>query len=617
VSRTPIAEHAFLSDCTSAALVTRDGSIDWLCLPRFDSPSVLGRLLDDDAGHFVLRPVDAEAVAQRRYRPQSLVLETTWTCATGRVIVDDAFALGAGERGHDLGHSSPGVLLRRARGVDGTVPMRVEWAPRPEFGLIRPRLRRVDGGVRSLGGATVLTLSTGTAMDLDGSTATATVELGAGQELALAMQQSSAWAPLPPTWPGEVITDRLADTEVAWRSWSALHQRYKGPLRDMVHLSGLVLRGLTYARSGAIVAAATTSLPEGEGSGRTWDYRFTWVRDASLTMRGLWVAACPDEAGKFFAFLARAAGGEIHPGQHLQIMFGPGGEADLSERELPHLAGWRNSSPVRAGNAAWRQHQQDVYGPMLDAAWVLREYLDALDEPTRMFLVTAVEAAAAGWADADQGIWEIRGPAHRYVHSAVMCWIALDRGIRLATLIGAQDRVTRWATVRERIRDAILTEGWNSRVGAFTQSFGGDDLDAAVLLIAVSGFLPPDDKRLHSTIDAIITGLSDDQGLIYRYRSDDGLEGDEGPFLLCTFWLADALAVTGRTQEAEQVLRRAAACANDLGLLAEQVSRSGDELLGNYPQAFSHLGLVLAAEAIATAADRSGPSEFGDPGEGR
>ncbi len=601
MSKVAVAEHAFLSDRRSAALVTRDGSVDWLCLPRFDSAPVLCRLLDDDAGHLLLRPADPLARPERRYRPQSLVLETTWTCATGRLVVRDALVLGKHERGHGLGRTSPGVLARHAICTYGIVEVRLEWAPRPEFGLVHPRLRTVPGGVLSDGGATVLLLSTDAPMSFSGATATSVVELREKNEFGVALEQADAWEDPPRPWSRRRIRRRLDATEEAWRSWSTLHQSYDGPLRELVHQSGLVLQGLTYARSGAIVAAATTSLPEGEGTGRTWDYRYTWVRDASMTLRGLWVAACPDEAHLFFAFLARAAATQLDRGLHLQIMFGVGGERDLTERELPHLAGWRDSAPVRSGNGAWSQHQQDVYGALLDAAHLLREQLGTLDEPTRALLVAAVEAAADNWQVEDQGIWEIRGPARPYLHSVLMCWVALDRGVKMVDQLGAHDRAERWSSVREQIRMAILDRGWSEQLGSFTQSLGSSALDASCLLVALVGILPHDDPRLTKTIDAVAAGLSDERGLVYRYRTDDGLEGDEGTFLLCTFWLAEALAVTGRAQDAEEVLRRAARYANDLGLLAEQVDATNGELLGNFPQAFSHLGLVLAAQAIADA----------------
>ena len=355
--------------------MTRAGSVDWLCLPRFDRAPVLARLLDDDAGYLLLRPADGDAVADRRYLPHGLVLGTTWSSESGQLVVHDAMALGAHERGHDLGRASPGVLLRRARCMSGSVEVRLEWVPRPEFALIFPRLELETGGVRCGGGATMLLLSTDLPLQITGAMAAGNCTLYAGGEVSVALEQVSAWERPPKRWSARKIGRRLADTERAWNSWSELHQRYEGPLRDLVLHSGVVLQGLTYARSGAIVAAATTSLPEGEGSGRTWDYRFTWVRDASMTMRGLWVAAYPDEAGAFFAFLARVAATELSRGLHLQIMFGIGGERDLTERELPHLTGWRGSGPVRVGNGAWTQHQQDVYGVLLDAVFVLREQL--------------------------------------------------------------------------------------------------------------------------------------------------------------------------------------------------------------------------------------------------
>ncbi|MEJ7755135.1 MAG: glycoside hydrolase family 15 protein [Nocardioidaceae bacterium] len=350
------------------------------------------------------------------------------------------------------------------------------------------------------------------------------------------------------------------------------------------------------------MAAPTTSLPEGVGSARTWDYRFTWVRDASMTMQGLWIAACPEEAGRFFSFLATAASTQLERGLDLQIMFGIGGERDLSERELPHLGGWRDSAPVRTGNDAWSQRQLDVYGSLLDAAHTLREQLGGVDDATRRFLVAAVDTAAERWQTDDQGIWEMRGPARPYLHSKLMCWVAVDRGLAMSDALRPdEEKTAAWSMARDAIRDAILTQGWSDGAGAFTQSFGSDDLDASALLLAVVGFLPPDDPQLLATIDAVERDLADDRGLLYRYRGDDGLEGPEGTFLLCTFWLAQALAITGQVERARVVLDRAAACATTLGLFAEQVDSATGELLGNFPQAFSHLGLVTAAHALGEA----------------
>ncbi len=602
MSDVPLDQHALLSDCRSAALVTSGGSVDWLCLPRFDSPAVFARLLDDSAGHFRIAPADPSSTSTWRYRPSGLVLDTTWSGPDGELVVTDAMALGARERGHELGLGSPGVLLRHVRCTRGQVVVSVEFVPRPEMGLVHPRLTALDGAVLADGGAGVLVLSTDLRLEMREAGAYGVVTLHHGQDLTFALEQCDAWGPRATTWKPRKVRRRVEETEASWRSWSALHQRYEGPMRELVHHSGVVLRGLTYARTGALVAAATTSLPEGVGSGRTWDYRYTWVRDASMTLQGLFIAACPDEAGRFFAFLARAAATQLDRGQHLQIMFGIGGERDLTERQVPHLTGWRNSGPVRVGNDAWGQHQLDVYGALLDAAHTLEDQLVDLDEPTRRFLVTAVEAAASRWTDDDQGIWEVRGPARPFLHSKLMCWVALDRGISLAAWLRvADDTVEAWRISRDELRQAILDRGWSETAGAYTQSFGSDELDASVLLLALVGFLPGSDPRLLSTIDAVEQGLSDERGLVYRYRGDDGFDEPEGTFLLCTFWLAHALALTGQVDRSRKTLERAAGYATDLGLFAEQVDPASGELLGNFPQAFSHLGLVTAAQALADA----------------
>jgi GH15 family glucan-1,4-alpha-glucosidase len=612
MSDVPIRDHALLSDCRSAALVTAQGSVDWLCLPRFDSAPLFGRLLDHDAGHFLIAPASDDFSVSWRYLRSSLVLQTTWSSAEGDLVVTDALALGAGERGHALGASAPGALLRRVECTRGSVAVRVEFVPRPEFGLIHPILASSPGMVLADGGARTVVLSTSVRLDVTGGRATGTRTLHQGEDATFAVEECDAWGPRIAAWKPRKIRRRLAACAASWRSWSDLHQRYEGPLRELVHHSGLVLRGLTYARTGAMVAAPTTSLPEGVRSGRTWDYRFTWVRDASMTLQGLYVAACPDEAGRFFAFLARAAATQLRRGLHLQIMFGIGGERDLSERELPHLSGWRDSGPVRVGNDAWGQHQLDVYGALLDAAYTLRGQLATMDEPTRSFLVAAADAAAERWREDDQGIWEVRGPARPFLHSKLMCWVALDRGLRMAGQLRLTPRQTAdWAAARDQIKHTILTRGWSERAGAYAQSFGSDDLDASVLLMALTGFLPPSDPRLRATIDAIEHALQDERGLLYRYRSSDGFDQPEGTFLLCTFWLAHAFALTGQVRRARQTLDRASGYASELGLFAEQVDPTTGELLGNFPQAFSHLGLVNAAQALADAEAAAPPQPGG------
>ena len=606
MSNVPIAAHALLSNCHSAALVTTDGSVDWLCFPRFDSPSIFGRLLDEDAGHWSIRPAGGYA-ATRRYLDRTLVLATTFRTPAGRMVVTDALATGADNRGHALGKDAPRLLLREITCIEGTVEAEVSYAPRPEYGLLQPLLSHVDGGVTARGGAEWLVLSTPVGMDLAGSTATARVRLSAGETLRFALHRSTLEEQPARVWSQGEIRDRLADTVAAWQSWSDLHQTYDGPWQDLVRLSGRVLQGLTFQPSGAIVAAATTSLPEGVGGERNWDYRYSWVRDASFTMEALWVSACPDEADDFFAFMTTAAAAAVGPGTPLQIMFGVGGEHDLTERTLPHLAGWRDSRPVRVGNGAWSQQQVDVYGELLGAAHRLADQIGAMDDDMRTFLIGLADSAAVRWRETDQGIWEVRGEPRHFLYSKVMCWVALDRAVKLADRLKATDRVEEWTAAQDEILQTVLRDGWNDQAGAFTQYPGSEALDASNLMMPIVGFLPADDPRMLATIEAIANRLTDECGLVYRYRTEggvDGLAGEEGTFLLCTFWLAQALAMAGRVEQGREVFDRAAGYANDVGLLAEEVDPGTGELLGNFPQAFSHIGLVNAAWAISEAENR-------------
>ncbi len=600
MSRQPIAEYALLSDCRSAALVHRLGSVDWLCFPRYDAPSVFGRLLDEEAGHWSIRVPSATSI-RRRYLDGTLVLETEFETAAGSLTLTDALAMGPNERGHELGARSPHALLRRAECTTGTVEMEMEYAPRPNYGQVRPVLRDVSGGVLTTGDPSILLLSTAVPHAMEDGSVRARVMLRAGESRAFALQHQPAEGP-EACWTEEEIQRRLRETIGAWQSWSSMHQRYDGPWRELVHVSGRVLQGLTYQPTGAIVAAPTTSLPEAVGGGRNWDYRYTWIRDASLTLEALWVAACPDEAREFFDFIAGAAVRHLREDGDLQIMFGVGGERELPERELPHLSGWRDSRPVRVGNAAWSQRQLDVYGELLSAAHRLRDQLGAFSPDTAGFLLDVADAALRRWREPDHGIWEIRGEPKHFLHSKLMCWVALDRAVELAGSIGGEaDRLSRWREERDEIRRTILERGWSERAGAFTQAFGEDALDASTLLLPIVGFLPADDAQVRATVDAIAERLTDHLGLVYRYRAPDGLEGDEGSFLLCTFWLAHALALGGEVARAREVFGRAAAFVNDLGLLAEEVDGATRELLGNFPQAFSHIGLVNAAWAIAQA----------------
>jgi GH15 family glucan-1,4-alpha-glucosidase len=609
MSTTAIGEHALLSDCHSSALVDSAGSVEWLTFPRFDSPSVMARLLDDDAGHWSIRPI-GDFTASRRYVDGTMVLETTFSTSSGTVVLADALAMGADNEGHRLGTDVPHVLVRSLTCTDGSVDIETSYAPRPEYGLVVPLLSDTDGGVTARGGAEWLVLTSPLEPALSGGTATGQHRLAAGETLRFALHRSTLEEPPAHVWSQADLTALLERTVAAWQSWSSLHQSYDGPWRELVQHSGRVLKALTFQPSGAVVAAPTTSLPEGVGGERNWDYRYAWVRDASLTMEALWVAACPDEADDFFAFMTTAAATGVGADKALQIMFGVGGEHDLSERTLDHLAGWRDSRPVRVGNGAWEQQQVDVYGELLGAAHRLSDQLTEIDDDTRRFLAALADAATVRWREKDQGIWEVRGDPQHFLYSKVMCWVALDRAIRMADLIEAGSRVGDWATVRDEIAETVTREGWSDSAGAFTQYIGTDALDASNLMLPIVGFLPASDPRVLATIDAIDERLTDDHGLVYRYRTEggvDGLAGEEGTFLLCTFWLAQALALAGKVHRAREVFDRAARYANDVGLLAEEIDPDSGEMLGNFPQAFSHIGLVNAAWAIAEAERTGGP----------
>ena len=600
MSTTPIGDHAVISDCRSIALIDRSGSVEWMCWPRVDSPAVFGRLLDPAAGHWSIAPV-AEAAIQRRYLDRTMVLETTFATSSGTLIATDVLATGAGERGHQLGHRSPRLLVRRVTAVAGTVEIAFELAPRPEYGLVTPVTSPLEGGIRLQGGPDVMVLSTPVPVDVADGRVTGRFKLTEGESLLFGLHHRTTEEPEPRVWTQAELERRLEGTVKTWRSWSRLHQHYEGPWRDLVHHSGRVLQALTFAPTGAIGAAATTSLPESVGGARNWDYRYSWVRDASFTIDALWIAACPDEATAFFSYVSTSASAQISGGGDLQIMFGVGGEHDLTERELPHLTGWRESRPVRVGNGAWDQRQLDVYGELLNAAARFPETIERCSADTKAFLANLADAAAARWTEPDQGIWEVRGDPQHFLYSKLMCWVALDRAITLADVLDANERLDKWEPVRDEIAHAITTRGWSERAQAFAQAFDSDELDAAALMMSIVGFIDPSDPRMLATLDAIESRLTDERGLVFRYLAPDGLAGDEGTFLLCTFWLAQARALVGQVEQATALFERAIAFVNDVGLLAEEVDPSTGELLGNFPQAFSHIGLVNAAWAISQA----------------
>jgi alpha,alpha-trehalase len=602
----PIADYGLLADCNSAALVDRDGEIGWLCLPRYDSSAVFARLLDPDAGHWSIVPTKAYR-SERRYVGGTLVLETTFTTESGTVKLTDAMAFAEGQRHHELGMDAPHLLLRSVEGVAGEVELALELAPRPEYGLVKPLFRQTDGGGRTFGGPGQVVISAGVDTAIEDSTMRATFTVAAGQQVGFALQWASPEHTAPQPFPTEQVAARIEDTITGWRSWEDEHDIYQGPHRELVRLSARVLKGLTYRPTGAIVAAPTSSLPETVGGERNWDYRYAWIRDASLTLEALYIGACSDEAVDFVSFMTSSAGGRASE-RSLQIMYGIGGEHDLTERELAHLRGWRDSAPVRVGNGAWGQTQLDVYGELLNSLYLYREQLGELHPEIQRFVADLANTAARRWRETDAGMWEMRGEPRHHLSSKVLCWVALDRAVKLAEQLGMHADTESWIRERDMIRDAVLTRGWSETRQAYAQSFDSDELDAAQLLMPILGFLPATDERMRSTIDAIAEELTDD-GLVLRYRNDeglnaDGLTGEEGTFVICSFWLVSALAKAGEVDRAEKLFDKLVSCANDLGLLAEEIDTVAGELLGNFPQAFSHIGLITAASEIDTARGR-------------
>jgi GH15 family glucan-1,4-alpha-glucosidase len=602
----PVADYGLLSDCNSAALVDRAGSISWLCLPRYDSPAVFARILDPEGGHWSITPGEAFR-SERRYVAGTLVLETTFETETGSVKLTDALAFAEGQRGHDAGLVAPHLLLRVLKGIRGEVELRFELAPRPEYGLVKPLFRQTETGGRTFGGPNQVVVSSPIPTELDDATLAGTLTVSAGERLGFALQWSPPEGPAPEPLDPDKVSDRLQDTVEAWHSWEAEHDIYEGPHREMVRLSSRVLKGLTYRPTGAMVAAPTTSLPESVGGERNWDYRYAWIRDASLALQALYIGACPKEAGDFMSFMTSSAGGRASA-RSLQIMYGITGEHDLAERELSHLRGWRDSAPVRVGNGAWDQTQLDVYGELLNSLHQYRDQLGELHPEIQRFVVDLANTAARRWREPDAGMWEMRSEPRHHLSSKVLCWLALDRAIALAPELGMHAEVERWAAERDEIRDAVLTRGWSERRQAYAQSFESDELDAAQLLMAIFGFLPATDDRMRSTIEAIAADLTVD-GLVLRYRSqegenDDGLTGEEGTFVICSFWLVSALTMAGEVDRAAALFDKLVSYANDLGLLAEEVDAASGELLGNFPQAFSHVGLITAAWDIDRARGR-------------
>jgi GH15 family glucan-1,4-alpha-glucosidase len=590
----PIGAYAFLGDCHSGALVSSDGSVDWLCLPRLDSGSYFGRLLDRDQGGWcAITPTDPAARTRRRYLDGTLVLQTEMATPSGRVRVTDCLTMRAG------GARRPyRQLLRVVDGLQGAVDLRVEVVPRFDYGQVRPWIRRSGHTWQALGGDDGLVIEGDVPLAPSGlHDLVAEVRVHAGQRLRLSLRHVRPevldGAGTRPTAPEE-LDRRLAETVAWWQGWSSRAGRL-GPDQAAVVRSAMVLKALTQATTGAIAAAATTSLPEAPGGPRNWDYRASWVRDSVFALRSLAELGYAAEADGFRRFIQRSAAGSA---EELQIMYGLGGERRLQEVILGDLEGYGGARPVRIGNAAARQHQHDVYGELLDLVWAWHQRGKTPDADGWRFLVELVNTADERWRTPDRGIWELRGRPRHLVHSKVMCWVAVDRGLRLAADLGFPAPVARWTATRAAIRAAVERRGYDLGRGVFTQAFGRPELDAALLLLPSTGFVAWDDPRMLRTVDALRREL-EVEGLLLRYRTPDGLEGAEGVFVACTFWLAECLARQGRTAEARDAFGRASATANDLGLFAEEFDTATGTLLGNFPQALTHLSHITAAVALA------------------
>ncbi|MFI1201496.1 glycoside hydrolase family 15 protein [Streptomyces sp. NPDC020883] len=583
-----IEDYALIGDLQTAALVGRDGSVDWLCLPRFDSPACFAALVGGrDNGHWTLAPRSAEARAERAYRGDSLILDTVWETPEGSVRVTDFMP--QRDRMPDL--------VRIVEGLRGRVEMRGELRLRFDYGRVVPWVRATEGSRVAVAGPDSVWLRTpaqGSTYGKDFSTRS-DFAVAAGERTAFVL----TWHPSHEPRPDQIDPfEALAETTDDWHTWSA-RCRYDGPYRAAVIRSLITLKALTYAPTGGIVAAPTTSLPEEPGGVRNWDYRYCWLRDASLTLNSLICAGYLDEAGAWRDWLLRAVAGAP---DDLQIMYGLAGERRLPEFELPWLSGYQGSLPVRIGNAAVRQRQLDVYGEVIDSFHVARTAgLPA--EPHAWSIQRAlVDYLESTWRDPDEGIWEIRGPRRHFVHSKVMAWVAADRAVRALERhprLGGD--VNRWRAMRDDVHREVCARGYDADRGAFTQSYGSRELDAATLLIPRVGFLPGDDPRVVSTVDTVRRELSHD-GLVRRYstegRSVDGLPGGEGAFLVCSFWLADALLLTGRRAAARKLFEHLLTLRNDVGLLSEEYDPAARRQLGNFPQAFSHVGLVGTAFAL-------------------
>ncbi len=583
-----IEDYALIGDCETAALIGRDGSIDWLCWPRFDSAACFAALLGGpEHGRWLVAPAEEPRRVARRYRPGTLVLETEFQCASGAVTLVDFMPV----------RDRASNLVRMVVGKEGRVPMRTELCLRFDYGSAVPWVTRTDtGALRAIAGPDMVELSTAVQLRGEGLRTVGEFEIGANENrfFTLTYAPSHRQMPMPPD-----PFHALAATTARWRAWSD-QCREVGAWSELVRRSLITLKALTYAPTGGIVAAPTTSLPEQIGGTRNWDYRYCWLRDATLTLLALLNAGYSAEAAGWRDWLLRAVAGS--PSQ-MQIMYGLAGERRLTEWEVPWLPGYESSSPVRIGNGAHAQVQLDVYGELMDALHQARRGGLGPDEAGWALQKALLSHLETVWREPDRGMWEVRGPPQHFTHSKIMAWVAFDRAVRDVEELGLDGPVDHWRMLRDLIHEEVCARGFDSRLGSFVQAYGSPHLDASLLMLPVTGFLPPEDERVRGTIAAIERGLVVD-GLVQRYdtwRVKDGLPAGEGAFLACTCWLADAYVMLGRLDEARAVFERVVALRNDVGLLAEEYDPGRRRQVGNFPQAFSHLALAETAMNLARA----------------
>jgi alpha,alpha-trehalase len=616
----PIADYGFLSDCEVTALVAPSGAVEWMCLPRMDSPSVFGALLDRDAGWFRLGPEDVTVPADRRYLPGTMVLETSWDCGQGWIIVRDCLVMGPWlhERPEGSTHVRPPtdydaehMLLRTVRCVHGTAQITLDCEPAFDYGRQRGQWQHTDHGyyqvaVRPAVGDLTLTLTSDMRIGLEGSSARARTLLKAGDTRFCAL----SWGSRAPASYQDAC-DRLVWTAHHWQHWLARGRFPDHRWRSYLARSALTLKGLTFAPTGAIAAAATTSLPETPHGGRNWDYRYSWIRDATFALWGLGTLGYDWEANDYFAFITDLV---ERDGGNLQIVYGIDGRCDLDEQLLEHLNGYQGARPVRIGNAAYEQEQHDVWGVVLDSLYLHTKSRDRLDDRVWRLARQQVEHALEHWREPDRGIWEVRGEPQHFTSSKLMCWVAADRGARLAMIREDLDAARIWRKAADEIHADICAHALDER-GVFCQHYGTTALDASLLLMPLLRFLPPDDPRIRATVLTIADELTSD-GLVLRYlvdETDDGCSGEEGTFTICSFWLVSALSEIGEHLRARELCEKVLSYASTLQLFAEEIDPRSGRHLGNFPQAFTHLALINAVMHVVSSEKVAERQALGKP----